>query len=326
MNKFVDMKHISILVPHYVNLAGFENPRQGLQETNDLLMSKGRDPIFDINIVGEAREMKCNDGQISIRVDKLIDEIDKTDLIVIPPIQNLISEAIQANQKLYPWICEQRQKGAHVVSLCLGTFLLAKTGLLDNKKCVTHWRASDPFRRLFPKVTLLSDKILTDEDGIYTGGGAFSSANLILYLIEKLVDRETSIYCSKIFQIDAGRDSQSPFIIFSAQKNHNDEQVIKVQDFIEENYSSKITVDDLSEYSGIGRRTFERRFKKATANTVIEYVQRTRIEVAKKEFEAGLKTVNEIMYDVGYNDPKAFRNIFKKLTGITPIEYRARFK
>ncbi|MGE0932677.1 GlxA family transcriptional regulator [Peijinzhouia sedimentorum] len=319
------MKHISILVPHYVNLAGFENPRQGLQETNELLISKGRAPIFDINIVGENKEMKSYDGQISIWVDRLISEIDKTDLIIIPPVHNVIAEALKANHRLYPWICEQRQKGAHIVSLCLGTFLLAKTGLLDNKKCVTHWRAGDSFRRLFPKAILLSDKILTDEDGIYTGGGAFSSANLILYLIEKLVDRETAIYCSKIFQIDVGRNSQSPFIIFSAQKNHNDEQVIKAQNFIEQNYFSKISVDDLCDYSGIGRRTFERRFKKATANTVIEYVQRTRIEVAKKEFELGVKTLNEIMYDVGYNDPKAFRNVFKRVTGLYPVDYKERF-
>lgn len=319
------MKHISIVMPHFVNLAGLENARQGFSEANEYIKSQGRAAIFDIQIVGIEPEIQVNNGQYSVRVDKLTSEISHTDLIVIPPIQQNIQEAIESNRKLYPWICEQHYKGAQVVSMCLGAFLLANTGLLNGKNCVTHWRASEPFRKLFPQINLISDKILTDEDGVYTGGGAFSSANLILYLIEKLVDRETSIYCSKIFQIDSGRNSQSPFIIFKAQKEHADEEIIKAQIYIEHNFNKKITVDELSQQLVIGRRTFERRFKKATSNTVIEYIQRIRTEAAKKELEMGQKTVNEVMFTVGYNDPKAFRDVFKRVTGMTPVDYRARF-
>ncbi len=319
------MKHISILMPHFVNLAGLENARQGFLEANEFLKSQGKAPYFDIQIVGIESEIQINNGQYSVRVDKLTTEIKHTDLIVIPPIQHNIQEALVSNAKLYPWICEHHHKGAQVVSLCLGAFLLAQTGLLNGKNCVTHWRASEPFRQLFPQVNLISDKIMTDEDGMYTGGGAFSSANLILYLIEKFVDRETSIYCSKIFQIDSGRDSQSPFIIFKAQKGHADEEIRKAQIYIESNYNKKITVEELSQYLLIGRRTFERRFKKATANTVIEYLQRIRTEAAKKELEMGQKTVNEVMFEVGYNDPKAFRDVFKKVTGLTPVDYRERY-
>lgn len=322
---FCKMKHISVLLPHYVNLAGLENARQGFEETNAYRLSIGEKPAFEIEIAGICDEVKLNRGQYSLHPDKHIEEIRKTDLIIIPPVQYNIEEAIQSNSEFFPWLKKQYANGAQLVSLCLGAFLLAGTGLLDGKNCVTHWRASEPFRKLFPNVNLLSDKLLTDENGIYTGGGAFSSANLILYLIEKLVDKETAIYCSKIFQIDINRDSQSPFVIFKAQKNHADEDVIKAQTFIEENYYKKITVEDLSNYLVIGRRTFERRFKKATSNTVIEYIQRTRTEAAKKELENGHKTVNEVMFGVGYSDPKAFREVFKKITGMTPVDYRARF-
>lgn len=319
------MKHVSLLLPHFVNLAGLENPKQGLFETNEFLKSKGKKPLFNVELVGIDTEVKLNNGQYSIRADKLIHDIEKTDIIIIPPIQNNIEDAISSNHRFYPWIREQHQKGTQVVSLCLGAFLLASTGLINGKKCVTHWRAREPFRKLFPDVKLLSDKILTDEDGIYTGGGAFSSANLILYLIEKLADREASIYCSKIFQIDAGLSLQSPFIVFKAQKNHEDKEILKAQNYIEKHYASKISVNQLCDYSGVGRRTFERRFKKATANTVMEYIQRIRIEVAKKGLERGQSTVNEVMYDAGYNDPKTFRSIFKKKTGITPLDYKKRF-
>lgn len=319
------MKHISVLLPYHVNLAGLENARQGFEETNEYFISGGKKPVFRIEIVGICAEVKLNKGQYSLQPEKHIDEIMKTDLIVIPPIQSNIEEAIRGNKEFFPWIKKRYEEGAQIVSLCLGAFLLAGTGLLDGKNCVTHWRASEPFRQLFPNVNLLSDKLLTDEDGIYTGGGAFSSANLILYIIEKMTDRETAIYCSKIFQIDMNRDSQSPFIIFKAQKSHSDEDVIKAQTFIEQNYYKKITVEALSNYVVIGRRTFERRFKKATANTVVEYIQRIRTEAAKKELENGYKTVNEVMFDVGYSDPKAFREVFKKVTGMTPIDYRARF-
>ncbi|MCC5916410.1 MAG: helix-turn-helix domain-containing protein [Cryomorphaceae bacterium] len=319
------MKHVAILLPEQVNVAGFDNPRQGLVETNAFLLSQGRPPAFDINIVGIEREVVVGDGLITIRADKTLEEVDYTDIVIIPPIQGDIPIALQKNVQLYEWLCRQYQQGAQIVSLCMGAFLLAQTGLLNGKKCVTHWRASAPFRQMFPKVHLLSDKIITDEDNICTGGGAFSSANLMLYLIEKFVDRETAVYCSKIFQIDPHRNSQTPFIIFNKQKDHGDREILSVQNYIEEKFTLKLSVNHLSNLVALGRRTFERRFKQATSNTPIEYIQRIRVEAAKKQLENNLKNINQIMYEVGYNDQSAFRKIFKKMTGLSPQEYRKRF-
>jgi transcriptional regulator GlxA family with amidase domain len=140
--------------------------------------------------------------------------------------------------------------------------------------------------------------------------------------VEKYADRETAVMISKYFAIDIGRESQSHFAIFRGQKNHGDPAIQKVQDYIEKKYEERITVEDLANLLHVGRRTFERRFKEATNNTPIEYLQRVRMEAAKKHFEVSRKNVADVMYDVGYTDTKAFRDIFKKMTGLTPIEYR----
>lgn len=321
----VNMKHVSILLLEQVNLAGMENARQGLLEANAFLQQHGKAPYFDVQVVGVSAGVSLHKGLYSIQPEALIADIQKTDIILIPPVQQELGEAMQKNAAFYAWIRTQHAAGAEVVSLCLGAFILASTGLLNERPCVTHWKANAAFNSLFPKVNLLSDKLLTDQDGLYTGGGAFSSVNLILYLIEKHIGRECAVYCSKIFQVDRGRQSQSPFIIFKGQKDHADEEVKKVQLFIEENFHVPISIEQLSADVSLGRRTLERRFRKATANSPLEYLQRVRIEAAKKLLEEGYKTINEVMYEVGYNDAKSFRELFKKMTGLKPIDYRMKF-
>jgi transcriptional regulator GlxA family with amidase domain len=319
------MKHLSILLLEQVNLAGMENARQSFLETNAYLNQQGQPSMFEVKLVSISSEVSVNNGLYTIQADQLIKEVQKTDIIIIPPIQDDIHKAIEGNQAFIPWIKAQYENGAQLVSLCVGAFILGNTGLLDGRRCVTHWRAAQQFKNLFPKVDLITDKLLTDEQGIYTGGGAFSSANLLLYFIEKTVGRHAAIYCSKIFQIDMGRRSQSSFIIFSGQKDHADEEVKRAQGYIEEHYDRKLTVDILGKHFGISRRTFERRFKKATDNTVLEYIQRVKVEAAKRELEKGRKTVNEVMFEVGYFDNKAFRDIFKKYAGLSPSEYKSKY-
>jgi transcriptional regulator GlxA family with amidase domain len=134
-----------------------------------------------------------------------------------------------------------------------------------------------------------------------------------------------AILIAKSFMIDVDKVSQSPFTIFKGQKEHDDEPIKKAQEFIENNFDEKITVEQLASMFALGRRNMERRFKKATANTVMEYIQRVKIEVAKKNLESSRKNVNEVMYDVGYSDAKAFRNTFKKITGLSPVDYRNKY-
>lgn len=286
---------------------------------------KGAPPLFKIELIGLTKETPVSGGRFTVNSDALINEVKKTNLIIIPAIDGDLTEALKANEEFVPWMIKQYSKGAEIASLCLGAFLLASTGLLNGKKCATHWVAANEFIKMFPEVNLVTEKIITEENGIYSSGGAFSYLNLILHLIEKYAGHDMAVLCAKVFAIEMERTSQASFIIFQGQKEHEDDSVRQAQDFIEKNFQDKTTVDKLAEMFAIGRRSFERRFKKATNNTVSEYIQRVKVEAAKKQLEVTRKNVNEVMYDVGYSDIKAFRTTFKKVTGLSPLEYRNKY-
>ena len=292
---------------------------------NQFLVSSGKPPLFDVQLVAITKEVKLENSLYTVHAEKLLKDVHKTDLIFIPAISGDIPAALKLNKDYMPWIVNQYKNGAEAASLCIGAFVLAATGLLNGKKCSSHWNAANEFRTMFPEVELVDGSILTEEQGIYSSGGANSYWSLLLYLVEKYTDRDTAILASKFFAVDIDRDSQASFMMFKGQKEHDDREILKVQEFIEENYQEKITVDELAARVSIGRRSFERRFKKATNNTVVEYMQRVKIEAAKRSFESSRKNINEVMFDVGYTDTKAFRTIFKKITGLTPVEYRNKY-
>lgn len=319
------MMHISILIPQGAILASLEGSRQLFAQVNQLIKMNGGEPVFNIQLVGLKHETPVAGGLFTVNANALIGDVKKTDLIVIPAIDGDLKQAMENNQDFLPWLVEQKENGAEIASLCLGAFLLASTGLLDGKRAATHWIAANDFKQMFPNVELITEKIITDENGIYTSGGAFSYLNLILHLIEKYTGRDMAILIAKVFAIQLERDTQSAFMIFQGQKDHEDEPVRKAQEFIESNYKERTTVDQLAYMYALSRRSFERRFKKATNNTVTEYIQRVKIEAAKKELETGNKNVNEVMYEVGYADIKAFRTTFKKITGLSPLEYRNKY-
>ncbi len=319
------MKHISILIPEGAILGSLEGSRQLFSQVNEFLKLREQPPLFKVQLVGISKNIQLSGGKFTANADCLIDEIEKTDLIIIPAIDGDLQMAIERNKDFIPWIIRQYKSGAEVASLCLGAFLLASTGLLKGKKCATHWMAANDFRRMFPDVVLVTDKIITSEQGIYSSGGAFSYLNLILYLIEKHAGRDMAVLSAKVFAIEIERSNQSSFIIFQGQKEHDDEPVKKAQEYIENNFTDRITVDQLTSMLAVGRRNFERRFKKATSNTVVEYIQRVKIEAAKISLESSRENVNEVMYKVGYTDTKAFRTTFKKITGLSPVQYRSKY-
>ncbi len=319
------MKNVSILVPESSVMQAVADPRYLFISVNQFLASMGRNPLFEVQLVGASPEITLGEGQFTVRPDKQLEDVGQADLVFIPALFGDMQTAIEKNRVLIPWIIDQYEKGAEVASLCVGAFLLASTGLLEGKKCSTHWGFANQFRQLFPGVELVDGSIVTEENRIYSSGGANSYWNLLLYLVEKYTDRNTAILASKYFAIDIDRDSQAAFAIFQGQKEHDDPEIIRAQEFIEKNYHDKISVETLADLVLVGRRSFERRFKKATNNTVVEYMQRVKIEAAKRRFETSRKNISEVMYDVGYTDTKAFRTLFKKLTGLTPIEYRNKY-
>jgi transcriptional regulator GlxA family with amidase domain len=319
------MKNISILVPETAVMEGVAAPRYLFTAVNQFFENIGKPPFFKVQLVGATKEIRLNNGLFSIHPDKLLEEVEATDLVFIPPLSGDLKMAIAMNQALVPWILRQYQQGAEIASLCLGAFLLADTGLLKGRQCSTHWAFANEFRTMFPDVDLVDGSILTESQGVYSSGGANSYWNLLLYLVEKFTNRETAILAAKYFAIDIDRNSQAAFSVFQGQKDHNDLEILQTQAFIEQHFFDKITIDELAESVAIGRRSFERRFKKATNNSVLEYIQRVKIEAAKRNFESSRKNIGEVMMEVGYTDTKAFRDVFKKLTGLTPIEYRNKY-
>lgn len=319
------MKKLSILVPEASVVQAIADPQYLFTAVNQFLMSAGRPSLFDVELVGMKKEIKLNNGMFSVHTDRLLKEVQQTDLIFIPALFGDMASAIAKNKAAIPWILEQYKSGAEVASLCVGAFLLAATGLLNGNKCSTHWGFQNEFKTMYPDVEVVEGGIVTEVNGIYSSGGAHSYWNLLLYLVEKYTDRETAILASKYFAVDIDRDSQAAFAMFKGQKNHQDQEILHAQEFIETNRHEKISTGVLAKQVNMGRRTFERRFKEATNNSVLDYVHRIKIESAKRQFENNRKNISEVMYDVGYTDTRAFRDLFKKLTGLTPIEYRNKY-
>ncbi|WP_309610090.1 helix-turn-helix domain-containing protein [Flavobacterium sp.] len=319
------MKNVSILVPETAVIEAIADPNYMFKAVNQFLLASGRPVLFDVKTVGLTNDVKLDNSLFTVHTDKLIDEVKQTDLVIIPALSGDLSKAIDMNKDFIPWIINQYKNGAEIASLCIGSFLLASTGLLDGKKCSSHWNSANEFRAMFPNVELVDGAIITEEQGIYSSGGANSYWSLLLYLVEKYTDRDTAILASKFFAVDIDRDSQAAFMMFQGQKDHNDVEILKAQHFIEDNIQEKITVYELANLTALGRRSLERRFKKATNNSIVEYIQRVKIEAAKRSFESSRKNITEVMYDVGYTDTKAFRDVFKKVTGLTPIEYRNKY-
>jgi transcriptional regulator GlxA family with amidase domain len=307
------MKKVAILVLESSVMQAIADPQYCFSAVNQFLGFSGKPLLFDIKLVGLRKEVKLNEGKYSVHADLLISDLQMYDLVIIPALFGDLNAALDANAEFLPWIIQQRQQGAEIASLCLGAFLLASTGLIDGKKCSTHWGFVNEFRRKFPFVEVQDGSIVTEENGIYSSGGATSYWNLLLL-------------ASKYFAIDIDRSNQSAFMMFQGQKEHNDLEIQKAQNYIEQSIDGKLTVDELADLVALGRRSFERRFKAATNNSVLEYIQRVKIETAKRSFENSRKNINEVMMDVGYSDNKAFRTTFKKITGLTPIEYRNKYR
>ncbi|MDR7130595.1 transcriptional regulator GlxA family with amidase domain [Algoriphagus sp. 4150] len=319
------MKHISILVTNKALIAAIGNTRYMFSSVNDFLKEAGIPPLFDVQLVGLSKEVELDNGIYTIQLDTTIYELGKTDLILIPPVSGDVCESIALNKDFIPWIKQQYQNGAQVASLCVGAFLLAETGLLDDRWCSTHWKSINEFRETYPKVRLVN-QVITDDRGLYTSGGANSYWNLLIYLVGKFSNHEIAIRTSKYFEVDMDRESQSPYAAFEGSRFHNDDAIHKVQEYVERHYQDQLNLEMLADIANLGHRTFQRRFKNATHHTVIVYIQKIRVEAAKKFLEQETLTVSEIMYEVGYTDPEAFRKIFKRETDLSPMQYRTKYQ
>lgn len=247
------------------------------------------------------------------------------DLVIVPAMVGNFPLFIEEHAPFIEWMKKQYHKGTVLCSTCTGAFLVAATGHLDGKEATTSWFASNDFRALFPKVTLTDEKIIVDNGTIITGGATMSFQNLCIYLIEKYYGAEIGNYAAKMFLVEKGKTSQLTYAIFNTQKEHGDVEILKTQHFIEQNAADKLVISSLANHSAMAERTFIRRFKSATGNTPSEYIQRVKVELAKKLLEKDKNSIQEICYETGYEDQSYFRNVFKKYTGLTPVDYKKQF-
>ncbi|MEP7322823.1 MAG: helix-turn-helix domain-containing protein [Saprospiraceae bacterium] len=319
------MIQISILALKNAVMATITDSRYVFQMVNEFLIKAGKQPMFEIKLVGLSKEVELDKGLYTLHPECILAQVDHTDLIIIPSLIGNTMSSTNINKDYILWIARQYKNGAAVASLGVGIFLTAFAGILKGKEVTTHWHYAHEFRHFYPSTKLVEEKIFTEQQGIYSSGGGISYWNLLLYLVEKYAGRQIAIYTAKYFVLDLDRHHQSPFAVFNGTKDHDDPVILIAQEFIEQNYKTKLGVDQLAALCHLTRRTFERRFKKATYLTVIEYIQRVKIEAAKKHLEIGRKSVYEIMSEVGYTDMQTFRTLFKRITDMTPLDYRNKY-
>jgi transcriptional regulator GlxA family with amidase domain len=324
------MNHISIIVPKGNAITGtIVAPYNLLNMANSYYKKvSGQDEnCFIIDLVGLDKEPVLYQSLFQITPTKTIDEINKTSLIIVSAFTGTnLEKDIEINSGFVSWIKKQRfENGSDIACLCTGAFLLAETGLLNDKACSTHWMTQDHFKLRYPSVILRPEKIICEDNGIMSSGGVYYFITLMLYIIEKYYGRETAIWCSKSSGIEFDLINQNQFMIFNGQKEHDDHSIKQAQLYIENNFEGKLNVDEIANIVKMSSRSFLRRFKKATSNTPHEYIQRVKIEAAKKSLESTNFNVQQVMYNVGYIDEKSFRNTFKKYTGLSPLDYRNKY-
>ena len=281
-------------------------------------------PRFSVEIVSpDGNPVRCLNNML-IQPHGPMDAVKQTDLVLIPSITN-IEKTLSYSADIIDWLTARYENGARIASVCTGAFLLAETGLLSGKTATTHWGFVNAFKKRYPDVWLKPERIITDEGDLFCAGALSAAMDLAVYLVEKFCGHETAIQCSKSLLHDMGRESQAPYSVFQFQKKHADAAIIASQKWIEAHYSEEIDITVVAKSHGMSRRTFERRFKKATGDTPLAYLQRTRVEKAKRLMESTHETFEEICYQLGYENSNHFREVFKKHTGLLPSAYHKKF-
>ncbi len=288
-------------------------------------MSRGEEPkqYFSVRVVtADGQPVNCYNG-LQITPHCAMQDFEP-DIVLIPGILN-IDATLQRSEAVLDWLKMQSGRGCLLTTVCSGSMLLAATGLLDGRISTTHWAMVNQFRKRYPKVILRPDELITEDSGIICSGGFNAFLDVSIYVIEKFCGPEVALQSSKIFLHDNGCRSQAQFSVFCGPQDHGDEQILRIQKLLEQEYAGNYDFNALAKEYGMGRRTLERHFKRATGETPLAYLQQVRVEHAKQLLETGTASFDEISYQVGYMDSSFFRKLFIKYTSLKPSQYRTRF-
>lgn len=318
----LNMISTAILIPvGNPSVVNIEGTRQILSWVNSFMESKGNNPVFDIELVYCSHVNGAENYSDAIPIIGA----QRPELVIIPAVHGPWQEVRQQNSNLIAWLKTSYDEGSHLVSYCIAAFLVAQSGILDGKRCSTHWEAANEFRSLFPGVNLQDEKMIVEDQRIFSCGGAYGFTNLLMYLIERFVNYETAVMAAKTFMIDLSKNNQAFYSVFNGLKSHGDPQILKAQEYLETYYYQKINLTQIAQLVHLSERTLQRRFKKHTYYTPIQYLQHIRIEKTKRLLTDQDRTVDQIMWDVGYEDANHFRSLFRSITGKNPVAYRNGF-
>lgn len=283
-------------------------------------------PLFDVCIAsGDGRPIRYSEC-LEIKPHAAVADIDRTDLVVVPSGGYRPAGLRGYPPELARWLKRMSADGADISGICTGVFLLAESGLLAGKKATTHWAYTDLFRSWHPDVRLFPEKIMTHDTGVSCSGGGSAGIDLMLYQIEKYGGGEAARYCSRMMLLDRGRTGQNPYAEGRFKMNHSDREILKAQRFIEENIGGAVMLEAVARHAGMSLRNFKRRFKAATGETPLVYIQKLRMETARKVLERDDVRIEVLAGMVGYEDMGFFRKLFSRYTGLSPSDYRQKFK
>lgn len=280
---------------------------------------------FQVTIVShDGNPVRCTPA-IRMAVDASIEQLDKVDLLVVPTIGAPIEKVLQQQQEVLPWLRKMHANGADLASNCTGAFLLAEAGLLDGRTATTHWGFSQQFRHRYPQVQLNERELITRDGNIFCAGGGTAWRDLCILLVERYCGPDLARELARAFVIDVRNDLQSIYAGLPAHSYHQDEQVHTVQAWIHEHFHEPTSLAMLAEKVHISPRQLQRRFTAALGEPPLQYLQRVRIEAARKMLERGSSNLAQLSEQVGYQDVSSFSRLFKRHTGLSPSHYRQRF-
>lgn len=282
-------------------------------------------PHFHVTTASvDGRAVRC-DGSIRIQPDAALADIRKTDLIFVPTTGLEIDNVVERNAPVVPWLGRWSKKGAAIASVCSGVGLVAASGLLDGKRATTHWALAERFREKYPRVKWMPELMVTEDSGFYCGGGVHAALDLSLYLVEKFCGHEIAMQSAKAMLIETPRAWQAGFAIVPLKTEHRDENISSAQEWLHSNFHKNFSLETPARSVGMSLRNFVRRFKQATGDSPLMYLQKLRVAAAKRLLEGGHRTIQEISDAVGYQDVAFFRDLFRRHTGVSPNAYRQRF-
>jgi transcriptional regulator GlxA family with amidase domain len=287
----------------------------------------GHKPVCHFNVTTasvDGHAVHC-DGPIDIQPAVALKDVRETDLIFIPSTGLGIDDVVERNAPVVPWLKRWHKRGAAIASVCSGVGLVAATGLLDGKRATTHWSLAERFREKYPTVRWMPELMVTEDHNFYCGGGVNAALDLSLYLVGRFCGHEVAMQSAKALLIEMPRAWQAGFAIVPLKTEHSDENISAAQDWLHQNFHHTFPLEEPAERVGMSPRNFVRRFKQATGDSPLTYLQKLRVAAAKRLLENDHRSMQEISDAVGYQDSVFFRKIFQRHTGVSPSAYRQRF-